>query len=147
MQSRFVLYSVLATFLIGGFAFVADALVVSDEERLGELAEALAEGAPSDRDDAVMRWVDLSREPVSVRQHGAARDFAEEDAFRLEREVETALDPFLDPRAELVQRSVNVDGDRATVAVRVRQAGEVHDASFQLVRSGQGWLVARLSTR
>lgn len=147
MQSRFVLYSVLATLFIGGFAFVADALVVSDEEHLGELAEAVTEGDGQARVDAAMRWMDLSRAEVTVRQNGSSATFDEGDGFRLQREVEDALSAFRDPDAEVVQRSVDVDGERATVAVRVRTGGAAHDASFHLVRSGQGWLVERLSTR
>jgi hypothetical protein len=45
-----------------------------------------------------------------------------------------------------VQRSVHIEGDRATAAVRARAAGALYDASFRLSRSGQGWLITDVRT-
>lgn len=139
-----MLYAVVATLLIGGVAFAADALVESDRERLAELASDLTEGRAVARTDAVLRWTDLSRAPVSVTRDGRVSRFDERDDHRLAESFARALAPFTSEDLEVVQRSVSVDGDRAVVAVRARSGGELQDVSFRLTRSGQGWVVTHL---
>jgi len=144
MRPRFVVHAVVATFLIGGIAFAADALVESDREQLEQLASDLTAGRAHQRVDAVLRWTDLSREPVSVSRGGNVSHFDERDDHRLAESFARALAPFATSELEVVQRSVSIDGDRATVAVRARADGRLVDVSFRLARSGQGWLVTQL---
>jgi hypothetical protein len=147
MPSRFVAHALLATLAVGGIAFAADALVETDEEQLGQLVEDLTEGASGARVDAVLRWTDLSREAVAVGSGRAVVRFEEQDDHALAEELGEALAPFMTGgELEVVQRTVQVQGDRATVAVRVRADGQLHDASFRLTRNGQGWLVTDVRT-
>jgi len=147
MQSRFVLYALVSTALVGGFALAADALVVSDEERLEQLADELTEGSADERIGGVLRRIDLSRESLRLEDGDRVRRLGEDDGHELADGVWDALGPFTADDLEVVQRSVRVDGDRGTVAVRARADGEVHDATLQLARSGQGWLVTRVRAR
>lgn len=147
MRPRFVLYAIVATLLIGGVAFAADALVVSDREQLEQLADDLTMGDADERIDAVLRWTDPSRAPITLTQDRDVARFGEEDDYALGEQVGDALAPFATDDLEVVQRSVRVDGDRGTVAVRVRADGELHDATLRLERSGQGWLVTDVRTR
>jgi len=144
MRPRFIVHAVIATFLIGGVALAADALVETDEEQLAELAADLTDGRADARPDAVLRWTDLSREKVEVTRGGQVTRFDEHDDHRLAQSVARALAPFAAEDLEVVQRSVSVNGDRATVAVRARAGGEIVNATFKLARSGQGWLVTHL---
>jgi hypothetical protein len=146
MRSRFVVHALFATLAIGGIAFAADALVETDEEQLGQLVEDLTAGSTGARVDAVLRWTDLSRETISVRQGRAVSRFEEQDDHALADELTDALAPFAASALEVVQRTVQVQGDRATVALRVRSEGQLHDASFRLARSGQGWLITDVRT-
>lgn len=146
MRSRFVLHALAATLLVGGIAFAADALVETDEEQVTELIDDLTQGSAVARVDAVLRWTDLSRESVSIASGRSVDRFDEQDEHALAEQLGEALAPFSSSSLEVVQRSVRVDGDRATVAVRVRADGELHDASFRLSRNGQGWLVTDVRT-
>lgn len=144
MPPRFVIYSVIATLMIGAVAFAADALFVSDREQLEELADTLAD-SDGDPVDAVLRWTDLSRAPVSVIGAWGEERFEEQDDYALAERIAEALEPLAG--GELVQSSVDVRGDRGTVALRMRSGGEVHDTTLGLARSGQGWLVTDVRAR
>ena len=144
MRPRFLVHAVVATFLIGGVALAADALVETDEEQLAELASDLTEGRAHARPDAVLRWTDLSREEVELVRGGQVSRFVEHEDHRLAQSIGRALAPFTAERVEVVQRSVSVNGDRATVAVRARADGSIRNVTFKLARSGQGWLVTQV---
>ena len=139
MPARFVAYAALASAIVGGFALVADALVVSDEEAVEALVDDLTEDASA----GVLVWTDPELEPVSVQVAGRVVRYSAGDESRCADAIGDALSGF-EAGAEVVQSSVDVDGDRATVSVRARSAGELHDARFRLVRHGQGWLVTRI---
>lgn len=142
-----MLYASIATVLVGGFALVADALVVSDEEAVEELADDLTQAEPTERVGDVLQWIDTSREPVTVQHEGRGRHFDDGEDAQAADTLADALQGFEAPGLEVIQRSVDVDGDRATVAVRARTDDGVHDATFQLRRQGQGWLVTHATAR
>jgi hypothetical protein len=138
MQSaRFAVWAALATFAIGGIALAADALVESDEERVDDVADAMVGGASDRRVDAVLAWVDPSRVPVVV----DGERYAEDDGDPAPA-IRDALAPLDADRLEVVQRSVSLEGDRATVALRVRSEGDLVDVQVAMRRDGQAWLVS-----
>jgi hypothetical protein len=138
--TRLSVWVLVASVAIFGVAFVADALVQSDEEYVGELADALVGPRADRRIDALLAWVDPTRAPLTVRADGHTDHFGEtdEDPSTL---IHDALAPFDAESIEVVQRSVRVEGDRARVALRVRSEGEIVDAQIALRRDGQSWLV------
>ncbi len=137
--TRLSVWGFAASVAIFGVAFVADALVQSDEEYVGELADALVGPRADRRIDAVLAWVDPTRAPLTVRADGHTDRFGEaEDPSALVRDV---LAPFDAESIDVVQRSIRIEGDRARVALRVRSEGEIVDAQFALRRDGQSWLV------
>lgn len=138
--ARFAVWGVVATVAVGGVALAADALVESDEEQIGELADAMVGPRAERRVDAVLAWVDPSRAPVTVRTGGRTERFGEDDADPGDA-IRDALAPLAQGDVEVVQRSVRVEGDRAHLALRVRSEGEVVDAQLALQRDGQSWLV------
>jgi hypothetical protein len=141
MRTRFAVYAVIATLAIGLVAFAADALVVSDTEALEPLADDLASQNGA---DAILRWVDLSREPVTIERGRDADLFEEQEEAALADALADVLSAFASSDAEIVQQSVSVEGDRASVATRVRAEGALHDARLELTRNGQGWLLSRV---
>lgn len=145
-MSRFVIYAVVASAAVGGTALVADALVESDSERLEQLADELGEGDGAV--DAVLRWTDPAREEISVGAAGErSRVYREGDDVALSEAVTRALAPLDTSDLDVVQRSISVDGDRGTVALRARADGEAVNATVRLTRNGQGWLVTSLRVR
>lgn len=146
MHSRFVLYAVVATLAVGGVAVAADALFVSDAEQVEQLADDLTRRESGSRVDAVLRWIDPAREPVTITVGRNVRRFTEDEDYALADELADALAPFEARELEVVQRSVRIDGERGTVAVRVRASGRIHDATLHLVKNGQSWLVTDVRT-
>lgn len=141
MNKRLLAYTAIATAIVGSFALVADALVVSDEEAVEVLVQDLVDDASA----GVLVWTDPDSEPVSLQVAGRTAHYGSGEEARFADAVDHALRGFeADP--EIVQSSIDVDGDRATVSVRARSEGELYDARFRLVRRGQAWLVTRIVT-
>lgn len=140
---RFAVWALIATVGTGGVALAADALVESDEERISEVADAMTGSAPERRIDALLAWVDPTRIPVTVRANGYVDRFGEDDGDPAE-SIRGALAPLSTDSLDVVQRSVSVEGERATVALRVRSEGEIVDAQLALRRDGQTWLVSEV---
>lgn len=138
--ARFAVWGLAATIAVGGVALAADALVESDEEQIGELADALVGPRAERRVEAVLAWVDPGRSPLTVRADGRTELFGENDDDP-GAAIRDALAPLTERELEVVQRSVRVDGDRGHVALRVRSQGEIVDAQLGLRRDGQSWLV------
>lgn len=143
MTSRFAVHALFATLVVGGFAFAADAVVVSDEEAVERLVDDLTEGEIDD----VLRWVDLGHQAVRLQTNGRSVRYDEGEELEVSDALAEALEPFGASDLDVVQRSIRVDGERATVAVRVRARGELHDATFHLVRGGSSWWIGRVVTR
>ena len=135
-----LVYLVAALALFGGVVAAADAMVVSDEEQLTELLETLTEQSPGARIDGVLSWVDLQQAPLRISERGHSVRFEDGDT-ELASTLQDVLAPFDAEELDVVQRSVHVDGDQGRVALRVRDQGELYDATFTLRRNGQGWLV------
>src|SRR5258706_11839047 len=122
MRLKLVLYSMIAALLISGIAWAADALTTTDEERLEVLADALSN--PSNRLSGLLAWSDPSRMALSVHDAQGTRRIG--DDADLADELGQTLAP-LDGSTEVVQRTITVQEQHATIALRVRGQGEVHD--------------------
>ncbi len=147
MRSSLLLYGAIASLVLGAGVLTADALVTTDEEHLEQLCDDVTERDPDARVGAVMTWTHLMREPLEISEDGRRERYEERDEAELSRDLEGVLAPLTDPDLEILQRSVEVDDDRATIALRTRSGGETHNTTFRLVRNGQGWLLTRLQAR
>ena len=131
MQSRFVVTVVAA----GAFALAGVVLYAttarSEEARLERLVDDVLE----DPDRAELDWTDPARVPLEV-QIGGRRG-----------ELSTALGRLRGDDVEVVQRSVNVRGEHADVAMRARVDGELVDLRFRLARDGEDWRIRSVVTR
>lgn len=129
MRFRLFLYAAVAASLVGGTALVADALTVSDEEAVERLADDLIDDPASTQ----LEWTDADRVPVAVQMDGRPGTLSA--VFRA----------FDGDDVELVQRSVSIENDQATLAVRARVDGDLRDARFRLERDAErGWLITRV---
>lgn len=138
-----MLYGPIVALLVLGGALAADAAVVSDEEVLDGLVDELTSADPDDRIAAVLERVDAT---VRLQRDGSVQEYSNDDP-RLADDLGRALEPFEAADLDVVQRSVRVDGDRATVAVRARAHGRLTDASLQLALSEGSWVVTAVTAR
>ncbi|HJK96044.1 MAG TPA: hypothetical protein RMF84_02425 [Polyangiaceae bacterium LLY-WYZ-14_1] len=144
---RLALRLVLVLALVGGVAFTADALVQTDEERVATLVDGLQGTVTDRRLDRALRWVDLARQPVALVGPDGVEWFEDaEDGGALRERIRDAVGPYLGARARMIQRSVRVGGDDATLAVRVSIDGELADVQVRLRRQPDDdrWLVRRI---
>lgn len=146
---RAAIYLTFGLLVLGGGTFVADALVETDEERLDSYAEELVKADRGAEADVVRGWAELSRSAVRVDgPSGPERFDRGRDQLALTEALEDALAPLSNAqRLEVVQRAIRVDGDRGTIALRVRADGRVEDLTIRFARSGQGWVLERLRRR
>ncbi len=130
----------LIAFLVLGTA-VADAMVDTDEERLGEVADVLVRDNPDSRVDGLLAWSDPDRQPVYVTEGRTRRRI--DDSADLPDALHGALSAFdADEPVEVVQRDVSIDRETATVSLRARAGGERVDVTISLRREGQGYLIS-----
>ncbi|MBX3270797.1 MAG: hypothetical protein KF729_11070 [Sandaracinaceae bacterium] len=131
MQSRFVLYVVIAGAIALGGVVLYATTARSEEARLERLVDDVLE----DPDRAELDWTDPARVPLEV-QIGGRRAA-----------LSTALGRLRGDDVEVVQRSVNVRGEQADVAMRARVDGELVDLRFRLARDGEDWRIRSVVTR
>ena len=131
MRVRLFTYALVAAGFVGGGALTVDALTTTDEEQLEALIDALVESP----DDAMMDWSDPSVAEVEAQVGGRRASVAD------------AMASLRGDDVEIVQRSVQVDGDRASVAVRARVDGRLADARLRLSRHEDRWLVRHVTAR
>ena len=144
---RLFLPFLVAFVLVSAVSAVADALVVTELERLGTLANLLTEEDSGRRVDALLRHVAPEREPVEITVAGRHREFAEGQEVDAAETLRVAL-TFAEQRDVVqVQRTVNQDRDNAVVALRLRASGEVHNVTLHLRHHDDRWLAHRIVVR
>jgi len=145
-MKRFILHGLAIGVVIGGLAAVADALVITDQERIEQLVDSL-EGEVRDTtlDDA-LHFVETDREPVEVRSAEGTRWFEDADAD-LARRAREALRPLRGSDIEVLQRTIEIEGDEAHLALRARTRYGVVDGNVDFVKHGERWLIQRARIR
>ncbi len=144
---KLAFHLLIALVAVGGVAAVADALVVTDEERLETFAEDLSGDILPERIDAALGYFDPDRQPVEVVTDGQRLFFAEGEGADLAAEVRAVLAPHGQQEATLLQRAIELRDDDARVALRLRTSEDVVDATFDLRKHGERWFVRRVRVR
>lgn len=143
MQKLFV-HGLVVVSLLAGAAAVADALVVTDRERLDAFADALSGTIDTDLIDGAMGYFDVEREPVLVTTPDGDEEFVAGDGAALASTARDALRAYHGRSIEEVQRSVELHDDEARVAVRLRTPEGMVNATFDLAKHGERWFVHRI---
>lgn len=132
---------------VAGGAVLYDALVVTDEERVEQLADEVPGRVTEARITAARaRWLDLERQPFEVSVLGRIALYRAGDEADLDRRAQALA------RSGRVLRvltsGVEVRGDRATLTMRVLddQSG-MRELDWTLRKHGDDWLVSRLGVR
>ncbi|MAQ16788.1 MAG: hypothetical protein CMN30_18600 [Sandaracinus sp.] len=145
-MKRIALYAVAIAVVIGGLAAAADALVLTDEERLEQLVDALDGEVDDGSLDEVLRFVATDREPLEVSSR-EGNDLYEDADADLAQRARGILRSLRGSEVEVVQHTIEIEGDEAEVALRARTRHGVLDAQLDLVRHGERWLVWRARVR
>lgn len=127
-------------------AAVADALVVTDEERLEAFVDALSGEVSADRIDDALSFAQTDQLAFTLRAGSAERTYDNRDA-ELAQRVRRAVAPFLGTEAELIQHNIQVDDNEADVHLRVRTAQGVVSAAIQLEKVDGRWLMTTATMR
>lgn len=134
---------------LAALALVYDALVVTDEERLAQLAEDVAGPVTAARITAARdRWVELDRQPLEVGALGRVALYRAGDGEALARRIRSAARTLSGSRVRVLTSGVEVEGDRASVTMQILddRTGMAH-LDFELERRGDDWLLARIAVR
>ncbi|MEM6954578.1 MAG: hypothetical protein AAF411_08680 [Myxococcota bacterium] len=124
-------------------AATADALVVTDEESLAGLANALVEDSHAAMDD-VLTFVDTDRVPIELRDgRTSERLEADDGAFAEALRAHVALAG----ERNVVQEEIDLRGDEARVHVRFAAGDERRSVNLHLRREGGEWLTERAVLR
>lgn len=119
-----------------------DAVIVTDEERLEAFVEDVTGTVTTQRIDTAMEWVDPAAEPVEIRYFGRS-DYYEE-MLPLRDRAHDALRFLSGDSLRTLQEGIEVEGDRATVSLRLLSDRGMVQATFTLRRHGERWLVSEV---
>lgn len=145
---KLAFHLVLVSLAVGGVAAAADALVVTDRERLETFAEDVSGELTPERIDRALAYFDPDRQPVEVITPERRERFDEGEGAELAAQVRQALAPYGAREATLLQRAIEERGaDDARVALRLRTPEGVVDATFDLRKHGERWFVRRARLR
>ena len=147
MLRRYLLPFLVAFACVSAIAAAADALVVTESERLHALADSLTDEAPGRRVDQLLRYVAPGREPIELSVAGRRHSYSEGHEVELSDALRSGL-AFLEQRGvSAVQESVSHDQREAVVALRLRAGSELYDVTLYLRRHDDRWLARRVVVR
>lgn len=147
MLRRILLPFLVVFLLVSAVAAVADALVVTEQERLVQLANAVTEEDAGRRVDQLLRHVAPEREPLEITVAGHRREFAEGQEVDAAEVLRAALHFVEQGDLRSVQQTINLTGDSSVVALRLESGGEMHDVTAFLARHDDRWLARRIVVR
>ena len=143
-DKRIGLLGIGAFALVSSLALVVDALVITDEERLDMFVDGLTDTRTEARSTRRL----ATSIPAGFRSRSMVGDesafYGDGDEVDLAEHTREALSSLAHGEAELVQKTIDIEGDQARVAVRVSTDDGMVNAQFRFVRRGDGWLVSRM---
>lgn len=141
---KLAVHGLIVVSLVAGAAAVADALVVTDRERLEAFAESLSGTIDTDLVDGALGYFDVEHEAVLVTTPDGDEEFVEGEGAALASVARDALRAYQGHTIEEVQRAIEIEGDEARVALRLRTPEGMVNATFDLAKHGERWFVHRV---
>jgi hypothetical protein len=126
---------------LSGVAVAADALVTTEREELDGFVDDVTRDKPDARIDGALSYVNPSLTSVKFSAEGATQEYAAGDSSDLADAVRSALGVFDSTDQDLLQESVRVEGNHATVTTRMGDSGYEQTVIYDLVRKDERWLV------
>jgi hypothetical protein len=130
-----------------GVLFVADTLVITDEERLETFVSGLTDESPDARVDEALKYTDTSRVDVEIASPDDSGYYGDGQDMELADHLRDALASLDHGAVDVLQRTIRVDGDEGLAAFRADTESGVVDAEFRFVRRADGWLLRRVRVR
>lgn len=129
-----------------GIAVAADALVTTEQEQLDGFLSDVTRRRLEARLDGALSYANPSTVKLRLSVSGQVQEFGEGESAALADAVRSALGVFDSAEQDLLQHSVRVSGDRATVTTRLGDAAYEQTVIYDLVRSEQRWLLRSVRT-
>jgi hypothetical protein len=126
---------------LSGVAVAADALVVTQREELDGFLDAVSREDADLRVDGALSYADTDLVPLRLSAEGKVQRFESDERGPLNESLRQVMGVFDGKRQRLLQHSVRVEGDHASVTTRVGDAGYEQTVIYELVRKGERWLI------
>ncbi|MBW2463048.1 MAG: hypothetical protein JRH11_15470 [Deltaproteobacteria bacterium] len=141
MQRRSIAYAAAGLAALVALGLAYDALVETDEERIEAFADAVTGEVTSEKIAEALTWCDTGRQPVEVYLMGESLLYESDSA--LADRARQGMSRFMGQDVRALNRNVQVDGDRASLRVRVMnsQLGMVN-ATFEFRKRDDKWLLS-----
>lgn len=139
---RKIWISLVVGFLsLSGVAVAADAFVVTEREELERFVSDVTGARADTRVDGALSYTNPSEVPCRLTVDGKPEVYGEGEGTELAEALRSALRVFDSDRQNLLQHSVRVDGERATVTARVGDESYEQTVIYELTREHGRWLV------
>jgi hypothetical protein len=126
---------------LSGVAVAADALVVSEAEELEGFVDDVTAPKVEARLDGALSYTNASEVPCRLTSDGQMREFGAGQSSDLSDALRSALSVFDSEKQSLLQHSIRVDGERATVTARIGDERYEQTVIYELTREDKRWLV------
>lgn len=126
---------------LSGVAVGADALVVTPREELDGFLEAVSRPSSNERVDAVLEHMKPDVVPLRVSSDGKVERFEAGESAELAENLRQLMSVFDSAKQELLQHSIKVDGERASVTTRIGDASYEQTIIYELTLNDGSWLI------
>jgi len=133
-----------ALLFIVGALFAVDALIVTDEEKVREFAEAVSSPVDDSYFSTLERWIDLGACTLEVVVRGQSRLYTGDDIETLRRDARRGLSFLQGSEIRTLSRSLEIEADQAALQLRLFTSQGVREASFRMRRNDESWVVERV---
>lgn len=142
---RRMLVGIGAVVVLGIGAWIAyDVMVVTDAERVGQLADDVTGTMGPDAVTRGLRWIDVDRQALEVSVYGDARSYVPGQGAELEERARSGLRRFDGTKLRMLRRSIEVTGDQAHLTLQLLGDDAMANVDFSLRRHGADWLLSRV---
>jgi len=130
--------------IVVGAAAVVDAVVVTDREQMEQFVAAVTGKVSENRIDGALRYADPSAVSMELVHDGRRHRYDDRNARDLMPDARRALATLEGSRLSLIQENIQVDGERARIALRLRTNAGLANTVFDLRRQDDRWLLRRV---
>jgi hypothetical protein len=140
-----VVLVVVALASVVGVAIAVERAIVTDEERIDELADVVSARIDDEHIDKALEWTDPAREPVEVVVKGQSVRF--ESKTELSSVAHAKLAAYHGERLVVLSKSIEVKGERATLSLDTFSRRGRATTDYELRKLGERWVVSRVKVR
>lgn len=129
--------------LVGG-GVALDALIITDEERVREFAEAVASPVDDAYWDRIEPWIDLETTSLEVVVRGESRLYDGDEPEALRRDARRGLAFLQGTEIRTLSRSLEIEDERSVVQMRLFTGRGVREVTVRMRKNDESWVVERV---